>query len=322
MPALQIDYRLRREGGEGGDSGAVAVRRAVGTGRAWLKLDGSILILFERRWASARASYTPVEWLTVERGRRADGRHLGYALLSLLAPWLLLWPWTHLDHRLPAARDALAAAGCSLVAAAFATFLVFLVAYLQKRPTIRVRAPGGDLDLEFWHAPGDDARIDRLLGGLQAAQRQVGGDLVFPSRSSYRSTETRPLRVLGLALAASALPAVITGRPVWLALAAVPLLLLAVRGLRRLGEPRGYREACRAWRRFDLAGAESALVGLLAAAPELVAPRLLLIDVYLEMSAFEKAFEACGELARVSSALAEQVQQSIWAVKRIHARRS
>lgn len=319
MAPLQIDYRLSREGGGGA---AVAVRRAVGTGRAWLKLDGSIVVLFERRWASARTTYCPVEWLTVERGRRGDGRHLGRALFFLTVPWLLLWPWVGLDERHPAARDAIAAAGCSLVAAAFAAFLVCLVVFLYKRPTTRLRAAGGDLDVEFWHSSGEEPAVDRLLDGVQAAQRELGGAQSFPARASYRSTEKRPLRPLGAALLASLLPAALTAQAAWLALTAVPLFLLVVRGMRRLTEPRGYREACRAWRRLDLPGAERALLGLLAATPGLVSAHLLLIDVYLEMSAFDKAFAACGELARVSAELAEQVQQSIWAVKRIHARRA
>lgn len=325
------------------DSEKIPVERAGKPGGAWLELKGTILLYHTHSWLSTTSTFIPIEWISVEMGRRRDIRRLWLAIISLMNAFLFFLP-AYALWKLSSVPEGDLWLMAPLAGASLLCLLggaVLIVCFLTPRPLARLQVAGhpGGQTFEFWYAPGDRAALDQLLDRLMALGETPDERVGLPIRVHHLWRRPRPYRIALLkgiltsvllypvfflwdlaAMRAQALP---FPRLMYLLLLLPPAAYLAgalVRGGYRWREPRLYRRAVRAYLHNRGEHAEQCLVELLDQAPQHDASRFLLMQLYTERFAFAEAAQQCERLALEHPLLASRLHANLWELKRMHAR--
>lgn len=313
-------------------------------GKAWLELNGSILIYHRESWVLSSSLFIPVEWVSAHTSKKRDIRRLWRGILGLMTAFLLSLPLAVIVRILPPlywTDIALGAFLGALLAVALGAGAWSLIRYFQPRniTLLKVNALPYPQTYAFWHPPGGAPALDQLIERLAAVRVAAEAALPYPIRMNHLWRRPRPYRIAllkGLAVsfvlyfvfltfeaarwygAAGDFP-----RALYLLIAAPPLFYTGAQFLRfRRGGalPRAYLHAVRAYVRGDLHAAQERLDALLSAAPEHAPGRTLMIQVCAQQYAIEDAFRHCAALSRDHPALAGQLQSTLWDIKRLRER--
>jgi hypothetical protein len=329
-----------------------AVDLVASSDRMKLAIRGEVLVCEGRSWARRTAIYVPAECLRVFRGRRRDGRRL---IRGLLAPALVVvtaviaMAACYGAQRLGYAID-LAATGAwlgELMMVAMVPALVYTAAaigrFAQPLPTVCVDIESDDSTarIEFWHRPGTDPAVDRLVQRLLDLTRHPLAPGRFPLRTGYAWQHRRPLRamVVGgvrgmVAIYILVILVRLALRHVWgIAITPSPVVLglfllpWAWEGAKLLGarvllasEPPHFRRGLRHYHREEFDDAESAFRANLESHPDHVPSLYFLTQHYAQRFDFDQAFRLCGRLEALAPEIAEGLQEDIWTLKRLSGR--
>ncbi len=309
----------------------IPIRRVGLPGEAWLELQGTILIVHSLTWASSSSSFIPLEWVRASEGRKRDVRRLWAALMGGLVSVLLCLPLSLLLFYMPERHPldvALAAGLAGLLCVAVAGTLYGAGAFLRRQRYTSLEVAGAPpvRTLSFWHAAGENAALDALVARIGRLETHIDETIPYPIRMKHMWKRPRPFRialmngaVVSLVLFLVVLSCSVLHRIGRMAsfsdwyyafLAAPPafyVLMVALRRLMGLREPRAYRDAVRSCAQGALGEAREHLKGLL-------------VQICAEQYAFDEAFYHCERLALEHPEIASKLQESLWGIKRMHAR--
>lgn len=322
----------------------VRIKRVAVPGEAWLELKGTILVFHARNWISLSSMFIPLEWVETTEGYRRDFRRLWVGIIGVLVAILLSLPLSLLSLYLPERRaldvllavilGVLLAISVCVAAWALATF------FRRRRYTaFTVKGKLGGYTIAFWHTLGEDAALDTLVEGVCALEGDLDETIPYPIRMKHIWRRPRPVRIAllrGMVVSFFLYLLILScdvlhriGKISWFSssyfffLLAPPAFYVTMVLLRRalmLRQPQAYRAAVRSCARGALADARDALKGLLDIRPEYAAGRLLMVQVCAEQYAFDDAFYHCERLAQEHPALATELQQNLWGIKRMYER--
>ena len=322
----------------------VPIKRIAVPGEAWLELKGTILVFHARNWISLSSMFIPLEWVDASEGYRRDYRRLWAGIIGVLVAILLSLPLSLLSLYLPERRglDMSLAVGLGVLLAISVCVAVWSLATFFRRRRYTAFTVKGKLSgytIAFWHTLGEDAALDGLVGRLCALEGNLDETIPYPIRMKHIWRRPRPVRIAFvkgmvvsfflylLLLSCDVLHRI--GKMPWFSstyfffLVAPPAFYVTMVMLRRvlmLRQPRAYRDAVRSCARGALADAREGLKGLLDVRPEYDPGRLLMVQVCAEQYAFDDAFYHCERLAREHPALATQLQENLWGIKRMYER--
>lgn len=322
----------------------IPIKRVAVPGEAWLELKGTILVFHARNWISLSSMFIPLEWVEVSEGYRRDYRRLWAGIIGVLVSILLSMPLSLLSLYLPERRglDVLLSVGLGVLLAVSVCAAIWSLTtfFRQRRYTaFTVKGKGTGYMIAFWHTLGENAALDGLVDRLSALGGNLDETIPYPIRMKHIWRRPRPVRtallrgmvvsffLYLLLLSCDVLHRL--GNISWFSttyfffLVAPPLFYVAMVLLRRalmLRQPRAYRDAVRSCARGALADAREGLKGLLDVHPEYDAGRLLMVQVCAEQYAFDDAFYHCERLAHEHPALATQLQENLWGIKRMYER--
>lgn len=317
-----------------------------------LEVRGDILICEGRSWSRRTAIYVPAECFQVDRSQRRDGRTL---IRGFLAPAFVVvltvlvgggcYLAAYLGVALPLEPTIAALREGMLLALAPAFLYTALCVGRFSRPqdTIRVeiQSAEGATRLEFWHRPGTDPAVDRLVLRLFELSMEHGHAKAFPLKSGYAWQHRRPVRALvatgARGMAALYLLAILTRlflrwytgeaievTPMFFTIFLLPWVWGGGKYL--LGqffltsEPVDFRQGLKHYHneQFDLA--EQRFLAVLVAHPDHVPSLFFLAQHYMQRFDFDRAFQYCSRLLPLAPEIAESMQEDIWALKRVAGR--
>jgi hypothetical protein len=313
-------------------------------GKAWLELNGTILVYHRDSWIMSSSLYIPVEWTVIQQSRQLDIRSLWRGILGVMVAFLFALPILVILRMLPPLSPWDVALGLGLAALMLLSLgigLVSLARFIRPRgmTAVRVHVEGSRPEIAFWHAPGKAPELDALIEKIQSLRSRIDEILPYPVRINHLWRRQRPYRIafvkgctisffLYLAFLVLEVIRVSGGigdypRSVYLLILAPPIYYLGIeliRAWRGSGEPKAYRDAVRAYGQGQLAEAEAQLDALLKDQPFHNAGLLLMVQVCAEQYVFDKAFNHCAQLSIDQPVLAGRLQASIWEVKRMYDR--
>jgi hypothetical protein len=323
----------------------VALVKPLGRrGTVALQLIGTILTVHRRSWIADKKLFLPVEWLEIIRDTRRDIRDLWHALLAALVLVLLSLPLSLLlvYYEAWTRWEVVLFIGLALLWVATASIaLRFSRRFARARPAITLQLKG---DLRFFrlrfHRPTPrDPILESVIQRIEKLCRHSDDFVRYPIRIVHEWRRIFPYRIafvqgvfLTLCLTFLLLIADIFLYPALgmaqiaflhgLALLPAPVSL-AVLFLRRHVlhmQPAAYRAAERAYLQGDIETALYKLNELLHADPHHIPAQILRIQAYTESGSFDLALQDCQTLSGENPALAKNLQEKIWAIRRIYER--
>ena len=319
----------------------VSIERVGLPGRAWLSLQGTILLYHTQSWLGASTTFIPIEWVQVDYGARRDLRRVWLAIIALMTATLLALPCLLLlrQETPPVLDRYLATVLLALMAVCLLIALGAGMRLIMPRPYIRLRVTSEyrDFNIDFWR-PYRDGALDALIERLGKILENLDQCVAFPIRMHHAWRRPRPYRLAllrGLLISAVILAllllwdtAAVRGmltpfpRVLYLVLGVLPAVHLAASALRRAlwQDPRSYRRAVSAYLRQRAGEAEARLNETLGSNQDHGPARLLLIQLLTEQGRYDEAAGHCERLALDHPQLATQLQASLWGIKRLHAR--
>lgn len=315
--------------------------------RLTLELKGDVLICHGRGWSQSYTVYVPSECMSVEANRRRDGRYL---IRGLLAPLVVLVfslaTFLFLQYGWGVDAEALTPVFGGMIltlllSLAYTGYSIYK--FLPRRNTVRLRVHSEDSGglIEFWHEPGRDQDLDRLVARLLELERREEERVPFPLRMSYTWHHVRPIRAIVVAgfggtfalwllvgIAKKGLEWYKGGEIIlspWFYLIfllpwiwSIGQYLLAVFSMRN--EPEVFRLGIKHYDQGDFPRAEQHFRRTLEIAPRHVPSLYLLIQLCAYRYEFDDAFKFCAQLEPYAPEEAENLQQELWTLKRLVAR--
>jgi hypothetical protein len=317
-----------------------------------LEVRGDILICEGRSWSRRTAIYVPAECFHVDRSQRRDGRTLirGFlapafvvALTVLLGAGCYLAAYFGVAFPLEATVTALREGMLLALAPAFLYTALCVGRFARLQDTIRVEILGaeGATRLEFWHRPGLDPAVDRLVRRLFELSLEHGHATAFPLKTGYAWQHRRPLRALiatgARGMAAMYVLAILarlflrwyTGEAIVVTPMFFTIFLLPWvwgGGKYLLGqffltsEPLDFRLGLKLYHNEQFDQAEAHFRAVLTTHPDHVPSLFFLAQHYMQRFDFDRAFQYCTRLLTLAPEIGESMQEDIWALKRVAGR--
>jgi hypothetical protein len=301
------------------------IRQVNHAGRTDLSLEGTVLVVCERRGGMQAEVQIPVELISIWERARFKGVRLIWALLALLLPILAaaflgaLFSIGDAERQPPLVVPVLF---ILLLFGGCVAFCILLVRFFFRAPTVCLTIAPGEQMIEFWKDRKDAQAIDDLLDQIEARQKLVEETFTAPVKSPVAMVdEPSLLRKFLVFLYLSLLPALVTERLHLLVLAVAPVAWFLYRQSQYRQMPTEYRKAFRSYLRRDWSGAVASLTGLLQGYPDYIPAHALLAHVYTRWGRFDDALHVAAQLSGEWSELAQDMQTQIWRFKRMAERR-
>ena len=292
------------------------IRQVSHAGRTDLSLEGTVLVMCERRGGMQAEVQIPVELITIWERSRFKGTRLIWASLALLVPSIAgVWLVGMGGLFAPILGLLLMLGGC-------AAFAVFLILFFFRAPTVCLVVAPSEQMIEFWRDRKNSEAVDNLLEHIDARQKLVEETFANPVKSPIAMVDEPSLvRRFLVFLYLSLLPTIVTENTQLLLLSIVPVIWFIYRQSQYRRLPTEYRKAFRSYMKRDWNGAVESLTGLLQGYPDYIAGYALLAHVYTRWGRFDEALRVVSQLSGDWSELAQDMQTEIWRFKRMAERR-
>jgi tetratricopeptide (TPR) repeat protein len=301
------------------------IRQVSHAGRTDLSLEGTVLVVCERRGGMQSEVQVPVELISIWERSRFKGARLIWALLALLLPLLAAGLLGGLFGAGESEREPplfvfilfvmLLLGGCI-------AFGVLLVRFFFRVPTVCLTVAPSEQMIEFWRNRRDSQTIDDLLEQIEQRQKLIEETFASPVKSPIAMVDEPSLvRKFLVFLYMSFLPALITQKIELLSVAVLPVTWFLYRQSQYRSLPAEYRRAFRSYLKRDWNGAVASLTGLLQGYPDYIPAYALLAHVYTRWGRFDEALRIVSQLSGDWSDMAQDMQTEIWRFKRMAERR-
>ena len=301
------------------------IRQVSHAGRTDLSLEGTVLVMCERRGGMQAEVQIPVELITIWERARFKGTRLIWALLALLIPMIagvflgLLFHTSGPEKQTPLFAPILVVL---LMLGGCVAFAVFLILFFFRAPTVCLVVAPSEQMIEFWRDRKNSQAVDNLLEQIEVRQKLVEETFTNPVKSPIAMVDEPSLvRRFLIFLYLTLLPAMVTENAQLLLLAVVPVIWFIYRQSQYRRLPTEYRKAFRSYMKRDWNGAVESLTGLLQGYPDYIPGYALLAHVYTRWGRFDEALRVVSQLSGDWSELAQDMQTEIWRFKRMAERR-
>ncbi len=293
------------------------IRQVSHAGRTDLSLEGTVLVMCERRGGMQAEVQIPVELISIWERARFKAMRLVWALLALLIPMI---GGTYLVSRGGVLPPVL---GLFLMLGGCVAFSLFIISFFFRVPTVCLVVAPSEQMIEFWRERQNSDVINNLLEQIEARQKLVSETFTNPVKSPIAVVDEPSLvRRFLVFLYLSFLPALVTERAQLLLLAVFPVVWFLYRQSQYRRLPAEYRKAFRSYMKRDWSGAVESLTGLLQRYPDYFPAYTLLAHVYTRWGRFDDALHVVSQLGGDWAELAQDMQTEIWRFKRMAERRS
>jgi hypothetical protein len=301
------------------------IRQVSHAGRTDLSLEGTVLVMCERRGGMQAEVQIPVELVSTWERSRFKGSRLIWALLALLIPMIagaflgLLLNTGGPEEQTPLFAPILVVL---LMLGGCVAFAVFLISFFFRAPTVCLVIAPSEQVIEFWRDRRNSRTIDDLLEQIEARRTLVEETFANPVKSPIAMVDEPSLvRRFLVFLYLSFLPALVTERAQLLLLAVFPVVWFIYRQSQYRRLPTEYRKAFRSYMKRDWSSAVESLTGLLQGYPDYIPGYALLAHVYTRWGRFDEALRVVSQLGGDWSEMARDMQTEIWRFKRMAERR-
>ncbi len=303
------------------------IKTIGGSGRANLKLEGTVLIYNEKHWCYETTLLIPVETIETSECSRF---YKDLAILALVVPIIATAIGLFGYFYALRGKDEL---GGTLIILFGTIFLVtilleigllfgLIMNFLFTKKTIRLTTTNNSVNIEFWKERKIAKRIDDLLQKVKEQQALLKETQAHNSEDIYEISDTNQRRRLIPISCLFCLPAVILKKPFLLLLALIPIVLYIWRNVIKLRQhPKEFRHAIVRYKHKDWQGTIEHLKNLLEYSPEYIPAMFMLAATYVRSEQFDEAINITAQIPEEYLDERNDLHTTIWKFKRINLRR-
>ncbi len=299
------------------------------TGKTFLSLEGTILIINESNRYAKSEVQVPVEIISIYEDKKFRAKYLISALLSLLVPMFLGGMSYGLLFR-SFGYDTKGLIGkihsivfLVLLLVGIILFFIFLIRFFLRRRTVSLVIAPNNFVIEFWKERKQGKEIDELLNQIEYRKTFVEESMVQPLQKSvgFGTQRTMIPQLIGYMVLLS-LPAEITRNIKLLPIALIPLVWFIYNKILEIRKvPKLLRQAIKLYSKEEWDKAINLLEILKEQFPEYTPSYTWLIWIYTRTQRYDEAMEVVSQLPEQYTDLANNITADIWRYKRINQRR-
>ena len=303
------------------------IKRIGGSGRANLKLEGTVLIYNEKHWCYETTLLIPVETIETSECSRF---YKDLVILAIVVPVIaiLLGLFMYLSE-LRGDDDfgeilIILFWTILLVTIIFEIGLLFalIMNFLFPKKTICLTTTSNAVNIEFWKERKTAKRIDDLLNKIKEQQNLVKETQIYHSEDVYEISDLKQVPRLFLTSCLFCIPAVVLEKPSLLFLALIPIALYIWRNVIKLRQhPKKFRQALARYKHKDWKGTIKHLKNLLEHSPEYIPAMFMLAETYVRSEQFNEAINITAQIPEEYLDERNDLHLTIWKFKRIYLRR-
>jgi hypothetical protein len=300
----------------------IKIRRIGESGNAYLKLEGTVLLVNQKNWFSEFKLMIPIESIHISEHARFYKDLLTLVLLIPLLPFVVfMFMYLLGEITLNGIQENLNV--IILVIAIFEFWMLFALVFnfLFTKKTVRLSIANPPIDIEFWKKRRDAKRIDFFLNQIKQKQLQFHDDSKNQPVKVFEISNTNPLgRLFGLWML-FCLPAVILQKYALLCLSLIPIAGYFYSSFKIMKQPNEFRQALKKIRHKKWDKAIELLKHLHEELPEYIPAIYLLIYTYIDAEKFDEALNFVDTVPENYFPDSNAIRLNLWKWKRINIRR-
>ncbi len=309
---------------------SLRIEKIEPTGKTFLSLEGTILIINENNRYAKSEVQVPVELITIYEDKKFRALYLIRALsflFALLVSGPLLYGlifWVFNIDPDGFAGKIFFIAFFPFILIGFVYFIILLNKFFKRRNTVTLVISPNNYAIEFWKDSDQAEEIDEFLNQIEYRKTLVEDSIVQPLEKSVEFGTQRTMipQLIGSMVLLS-LPAEIARNIKLLPIALIPLVwfiynkMLAIRKV-----PKLLRQAIKLYSKEEWDKAINLLEILKEQFPEYLPSYTWLIWIYTRTQRYDEAMEVVSQLPNQYTDLANNITTDIWRYKRINQRRT
>ncbi len=300
------------------------------TGKTFLSLEGTILIINESNRYAKSELQVPVELISIYEDKKCKAKDILISLISI--PFIAFSGAMLYGFLVGLSNDINKNILWYIVIAGFfvlfligiSFFLFFIIKFFLKQKTISLVISPNNFEIEFWKKRKQEKEIDEFLNQIEYRKTIVEDSMVQPLQKSVGfGTQRTMIPLLIGSMVLLSLPAEITKNIKLLPIALIPLVwfiynkILAIRKV-----PKLLRQAIQLYSKEEWDKAINMLEILKEQFPEYLPSYTWLIWIYSHTQRYDEAMEVVSQIPDQYTDIANNITADIWRYKRINQRRT
>lgn len=282
------------------DGKEIKIRLVNGPSRGWLSLSGTILTYRGKAWGREEWADIPLELIVTSKQKRFVGTRLILALLALLvgpalgAAVIGICSVIYVDA--PKSLFSISMATGSLMGVAL--FLIMLVMFFIREPTVTLSIVGSKTALEFWAGNRGGPALGCLLREIANRAGTIEETIPFPMRTAVGDAVQQPWKRTVLLTWLCAIPALMIENAWLFLLCLIPLSWHLCSALKLLKTPGPFRRAVKCYFKQKWGDAQTHLDFLIKEHPDFLPAHLMRIDLLCRQGRFNDSEMALSRVEK------------------------
>jgi hypothetical protein len=308
---------------------SLRIHQIKSSGKTFLSLEGTILIINERKRYAKSEVQIPVELISIYENKKFRAKDLIIPILFL--PFIAFFgAMSYASLLMIQSVNKLNSTDYINISGFFVSFLVviiifltFLIKFFMKRNTVTFVIAPNNFVIDFWKERKQAKEIDELLEQIENRKTYVEESMTQPLQKSVGFGEQRTMipQLIG-SMVLFSMPALITDNIKLMPLALIPLAYYIYNKINVITKvPKLYRQTLKHYFKEEWDKAIILLKKLQEQFPEYLPCHTLLISIYTRTNRYDEALEVVSELPDQYTDLTNNITTDIWRYKRINQRR-
>ena len=309
---------------------SLRIHQIKSNSKTFLSLEGTILVINERKRYVKSEIQIPVELITIYENKmfRAKCLFISFLSLPLLAfSGSMLYASFFMIQNIDKikSKDYIIMSGfLVLFIGGIIFFLIFLIKFLFRKKSVSLVITPNNSVIEFWKERKNSREIDELLDQIEYRKTIVEESLLQPSQQKIVGfIDKKPMiPILVGSLIIFSMLALMTRNIHLMYLALIPpawFLYNKILAIRRV--PKLFRQASKHYFKEEWDKAVILLKTQQEQFPEYLPVYTLLISIYTRTNRYDEAMEIASQLPAQYIDIANKIQTDVWRYKRINQRR-
>ena len=303
---------------------SLKINRIGRHGRFSLKLEGTVLILNQKSWASESKIMIPVESISISEHPRFYKDLLTVALVIILLPIIVI-TFMYFSGEVnfnEIKTDFLIPLIGVIVLLEFFMLLALVFNFLFTKKSIVLAIATTNFKIEFWKKRINTKRIDSFLEQLKQKQLQVESGGENKTGRVFEIRNVNPKGILCVRCFLFCIPALIFEKLILFPLVLIPIAQYLKSSLQLMKQPKEFRQALKNFRRKKWDEAIELLLHLHEQFPDYAPAMFLLLDTYIHAERFDDALTFSNEIPENYLPDSNALNLNLWQWKRMHKRRT
>lgn len=303
-------------------SECLKIKRIGGSGRVFLKLEGTVLVCNQKNWVFESKLMIPVELIYISEQPRFYKDLLTLVVLIPLLPLLLIaYMFFRGEVNFNETKEMLFPVIGVIVLLEFGMLFALIFNFLFTKKTVCLWIIDTSTKIEFWKKRKNIKHINLFLDELKQKQQEVEDNIDCQPGHAF---EIRNVNHFGRAICLCfvfCIPSLIFEKPILLFLGLIPIARYLYTSLALMKQPKELRQAIKNRRRKKWDKALELLLHLYEQRPEYTPAIYLIIDTYLCSEKYDEALSFISKVPEHCFQDINTLSLNIWKWKRIHMRR-